>query len=686
MTSFIIRSRRASRSAKLTLIATVCGAAALIAPIASAAPVEAEAPMSETPESMSSTALEIVNALRNLSGVGPVVLDAGLSAPAVDHACWMVLNDTISHTETPGTLGYSPAGALSAARSNVAVSSSPSATPESFVGLWMTGPYHAAAILDPRLDSVGYGHCSDAAGTWQSAGTLDILGGLGADGGDRVVTFPGDGAVVPWSKFVTESPNPLANCSSGGSSWTTAGLPLFALLPESPLPGATATLTGPAGEPIELCVITQHNDVSDVGRSILSARRAMVAVPRQALADGQHEVTFNTGQRTVSWSFIVDSTAPGPTTTLSTASVPPPVVTELAAPATYVPVGPVRTFDSRNDFGRIDGGREYHLPIGTPPAGATAVLVNITTTETDAAGWVAVYGCGHFAGTSTSNFAPGRTGSTTTVVQLSSGVCVRNEGSTHLIADVTGWMVAGGGGAGFVPGEARAYDSRQVGHKLAAGDRVRVVVAQAGVNAAAMNVTTTDVEEAGFVTVWPCASLNDPVPTVSLGQGRPGPAQAAFGVIPVAADGGVCVFTSSRMHVIVDVAGAFLKGSGSKYVAFPEFRRYDSRLRQSWASPGTPGVRLAATASLPVALAVNGVPQSVEAVMANVTVTSTADSGWLGMKACGNTAETSDLNFAASDTIANMTIIPTEPNSAACAALSASTHLIVDVFGVFVPG
>ena len=169
------------------------------------------------------------------------------------------------------------------------------------------------------------------------------------------------------------------------------------------------------------------------------------------------------------------------------------------------------------------------MPIGTPPAGATAVVVNVTTSETEAAGWIAVYGCGHFAGTSTSNFAPGRTGSTTTVVQLGGGgVCVRTEGSTHLVADVTGWMVAGGDGAGFVPGEARAYDSREVARKLEAGDRVRVLVTQPGATAAAMNVTTTDVDDAGFVTVWPCASVNEPIPTVSLGQGRPGPAQAAL--------------------------------------------------------------------------------------------------------------------------------------------------------------
>jgi uncharacterized protein YkwD len=683
----IFRTRRWHVAATAVSIAAVSAMAlaALCAPVSRYASAAEPAP-GEVPESAVNEAHDAVNAIRQLSGLEPVAMDPALSVPAASHSCWMVQNDTISHGETPGSPGYTPEGAASGGRSNVAVSSSPTATARSFVSLWMTGPYHAVGVLDPRLGSVGYGHCSDASGTWRSAGTLDVLGGLAAGEHGRIVTFPGDRSAVPWASFVTESPNPLANCTSGGGQWASAGLPILALLPESPVPGASATLIGPDGTPIELCVITEHNDVSPTGRSILAGRRAMVAVPRHALVDGHHDVRFDTGVRSVSWSFDVDSGAAGPYAKLAVSTQPKPVVTGAAAPATYVSRPLQRTWDTREGAGRLQGGVEYAMPVGNPPAGATAVVVNITTTETDAGGWAAVYPCGSFGGTSTSNFATGRTGSTTTIVQLGAdGVCVRTEGSTHLIADVTGWMVAGDEGAGFVAGESRRFDSRSSGVKLSGGERVRVTVAEPGTTAAALNVTTTGVEEAGFVTVWPCTSADDAVPTVSLGQGRPGPDQAAFGIVPVASDGAVCLYTSSRMHLIVDVAGSFVDGTGSSFVAVNPFRRVDSRLAAPWASPGAPGIRLAPTASMVLDLGVDGMPAHVDAVMANVTVTSTLDRGWLGVRPCGDAAETSDLNFDNADTVANMTLVPTTSDAKACGVLSASSHLVVDVFGVFVP-
>jgi uncharacterized protein YkwD len=683
----IFRTRRRHIAAAAISIAAASAIAlsALCGPASGRAAAAEPAPLERT-ESAVNEAHDAVNAVRQLSGLDTVALDPALSVPAASHSCWMVQNDTLSHSETPGSPGYTPAGSASGGRSNVAVSSSPTATARSFVSLWMTGPYHAVGVLDPRLGSVGYGQCSDEAGTWRSGGTLDILGGLGAGDHGRVVTFPGDRSAVPWTSFITESPNPLANCTSGGGQWSSAGLPIFALLPEAPAPGASATLIGPDGAPIEVCVITEHNDVSPTGRSILGGRRAMVAVPRHALADGHYEVRFDTGARIVTWGFDVDKGAAGPYAKLAVASQPRPVVTGAAVAATYVPHVPERTWDTRQGVGRLRGGVEYSLPVGEAPAGATAVVVNITTTQTDAGGWAAVYPCGNFGGTSTSNFADGRTGSTTTIVQLGAkGVCVRTESSTHVIADVTGWMVAGDHGAGFVPGESRRYDSRESGIKLSGGERVRVVVAQPGTTAAALNVTTTAVDAAGFVTVWPCTSAGEPVPTVSLGQGRPGPDQAAFGIVPVAADGAVCLYASSRMHVIVDVAGTFVDDAGSRFVAFNPLRRFDTRRSEPWASPSAPGARLAPADAVALALGVDGMPDQVDAVMANVTVTSTGDRGWLGVKPCGDAAQTSDVNFDRSDTVANMTLVPTAPSADACAALSSPSHLVVDLFGVFVP-
>jgi hypothetical protein len=139
------------------------------------------------------------------------------------------------------------------------------------------------------------------------------------------------------------------------------------------------------------------------------------------------------------------------------------------------------------------------------------------------------------------------------------------------------------------------------------------------------------------------------------------------------------------MHVIVDVAGTFVDDAGSRFVAFNPLRRFDTRRSEPWASPSAPGARLAPADAVALALGVDGMPDQVDAVMANVTVTSTGDRGWLGVKPCGDAAQTSDVNFDRSDTVANMTLVPTAPSADACAALSSPSHLVVDLFGVFVP-
>ena len=60
----------------------------------------------------------------------------------------------------------------------MAASSNATKTDRSFVEQWMSAPFHAAGMLDPRLVTSGYGAYRRAGATpWPAAATLDALRG-----------------------------------------------------------------------------------------------------------------------------------------------------------------------------------------------------------------------------------------------------------------------------------------------------------------------------------------------------------------------------------------------------------------------------------------------------------------------------------------------------------------------------
>jgi hypothetical protein len=79
-----------------------------------------------------------------------------------------------------------------------------------------------------------------------------------------------------------------------------------------------------------------------------------------------------------------------------------------------------------------------------------------------------------------------------------------------------------------------------------------------------------------------------------------------------------------------------------------------------------------------------GVPGSANAVLANVTVTDPAGSGYLTIWNCSaDRPEVSTLNFSARETVANAATIPLDSGGALCAFSSSSTDLIIDVSGYY---
>ncbi|MEO5680242.1 MAG: hypothetical protein ABIS47_11300 [Acidimicrobiales bacterium] len=111
-----------------------------------------------------------------------------------------------------------------------------------------------------------------------------------------------------------------------------------------------------------------------------------------------------------------------------------PTVDGLAAGGGAVGAGAVRTL--------MVGGRG-----GVPALGAGAVVLNLTVTGPTTGGYLTVFPAGEATPLASSlNFGPGQTVANLVIAKLGAdgGVSIRNAaGSTHVIADVAGWLPAG---------------------------------------------------------------------------------------------------------------------------------------------------------------------------------------------------------------------------------------------------
>ena len=254
--------------------------------------------------------------------------------------------------------------------------------------------------------------------------------------------------------------------------------------------------------------------------------------------------------------------------------------------ADFVGLVPARLLDSRVGFATVDGlmagvGKvpargTLRVPVagrGGVPADAAAVVVNVTVTRPEGAGYATVFpsGVSRPVPASNVNFVAGQTVPNLVVVPVGAdgSISIYSHARADVIADVSGYFQAGSDFGGLVP--ARLLDSR-VGFatvdglmagvgKVPARGTLRVPVAGRGgvpADAAAVvvNVTVTRPEGAGYATVFP-SGVSRPVPASNVnfvaGQTVPN-----LVVVPVGADGSISIYSHARADVIADVSGYFV--------------------------------------------------------------------------------------------------------------------------------
>ena len=249
----------------------------------------------------------------------------------------------------------------------------------------------------------------------------------------------------------------------------------------------------------------------------------------------------------------------------------------------YVAINPARVLDTRIGQTTVDGVQQGTGPVAagsvTPlkivgragvPAGASAVVLNVTVTEPALDGYATVYPCGTEPPTASNlNYTVGLTIPNLVVAKIGTdgSVCVFSQGATHLVADVLGFFPANTSYVALQP--ARVLDTRSAhqtvdglgaGTGLRPGGTVTVlhVAGRGGVPVGAatavLNVTVTEPTAAGYVTVYPCGIDAPLASNLNFTAGQTVP-NAIF--TKIGTNGDVCLFNSQPTQLIADVAGYF---------------------------------------------------------------------------------------------------------------------------------
>jgi Glucose / Sorbosone dehydrogenase/PKD domain len=358
---------------------------------------------------------------------------------------------------------------------------------------------------------------------------------------------------------------------------------------------------------------------------------------------------------------------------------------------TFTSVIPYRLFDTRdasqNPFGTdtpLEPGQTLTVDLSTQtgPPNRTAALLNVTTDQPAAAGYVRAFPCGQEPNTSTVNFDPGQTAANLAMVKIpaSGQVCFTSLVPTHLVVDVAGWFspATQNAGDGYVTVDpVRVLDTRQ-STPLAAGDELRFSLAgQSGfpsnASAVLLNLTATEPDGPGYVKVYPCGEEN----TVSNVNYVAGQTVANLAAVKVAPGGDVCFRSFATTQLVVDLAGWYVPGAPGAFSASDPIRLFDSRQAAVVS-------RLAAGEQVPFQMSGTAlVPGNATSIALNVTATHPDDPGYVKVYPCGaDDPLVSNVNYRANqEAAANLAVVKLPADGRICFKSFASTDLVVDLAG-----
>jgi hypothetical protein len=360
----------------------------------------------------------------------------------------------------------------------------------------------------------------------------------------------------------------------------------------------------------------------------------------------------------------------------------PVAATELpleASPATadappvaygFHALSPSRILDTRiglGSGGAVGAGASIELKVtgvgGVPLENVGAVVVNVTGVEPSTGTFVTVFPTGSPVPVASNlNLAPREIKPNLVVAKVGVGGKIslyNSNGTTHLIADVTGWLPLGESYNPLAP--KRLLDTRTgtgaAKARVGAGKSIDLTVTgvggvpATGVGAVVLNVTGVEPSAGSFVTVHP---TGEPVPVASNLNLAPGEIKPNLVIAKVGVGGKVSLYNSNgTTDLIADVMGWL--PSGGSYVPLSPTRLLDTRI-----GTGAPNAPVGQGASLSLQVTgVGGVPlEGVGAVVLNVTGVEPTTGTFVTVHPTGEAVPVaSNLNLAPREIKPNLVVV-----------------------------
>ena len=388
-------------------------------------------------------------------------------------------------------------------------------------------------------------------------------------------------------------------------------------------------------------------------------------------------------------------TPASPTSTGTPTQSPTPSPTPPAGAGRFVGVNPERVLDTRE--GRALGGGETRTVQITGranvPAGARAVVMNVTAITPTRSGFLTVFpGGGTRPLASNLNFRPGEVIANLVTVRLSDEGQVgiyNNSGNTHVAADVVGYYgPATGGSAYSAVNPDRILDTREGngGAREALGpgeSRSLQVTGRGGVpanaTAVAFNLTAISPTASGFLTAYPSGTQRPVASNINFVRGD---TIANLVIVRLGTGGRVDIFNNSgQTEVAADVVGYYSETGGSEALFTPITPERILDTRENGQQPIGP----AESRELQIHGRA-GVPSSATAVAFNLTAITPSSSGFLTAYPTGTfRPNASNINFVRGDVIPNLVIVRIGTNGrVSIYNNSGFTHAAADVVGYFV--
>lgn len=461
------------------------------------------------------------------------------------------------------------------------------------------------------------------------------------DGGAAITSYKVKSA--PGGKECTWASGPLSCTVTGltnGTAYTftvtasnKAGegppsVPSAAVVPRT-TPGAPVSVTAKPGD--SQAVVSWVPPSSDGGAAISSY--TVTAEPGGATCSttGGTSCTVPGLSNGTGYSFTVvaaNVVGPGPVS----ASSPP-----VTPGSRFFGVSPKRLLDSRDGTGgystRWGPGTSRDVLVAggstTVPAGATAVVLNVTGFGASAGTHLTVWPAGDGMPVASSlNLPKGAVRPNLVTVKVGTGGKVsiyNNAGMIDVIADVVGYFLPDEAGSlytGVTP--KRLLDSRDGtgGYSTPwGGGATRDVTVTggstsipSGAAAVVLNMTVTSATSASHLTAWPAGEARPVASNMNFAAGE---TAANLVTVKVGTGGQVSVFNNAgNVQVIADVVGYYQAGSGAVFVPLAPVRLLDSRDGTGgYSSPWQAGQ----SRKVQVAGGATGVPVGAKAVVLNIT-------------------------------------------------------------------